>query len=232
MSSVGYDPKLHDQDARGSLRSARIFLGFLCQLWKPHSVVDFGCGFGTWLLACKELGVERLLGLDGVWIPPEKILDRAIEFQHQDLTKGVCLSESFDLALSLEVAEHLPPDAAEGFVKSIASSADAVVFSAAFVGQPGAGHVNTRPHSYWAARFLAEGYQLFDILRPEFWSDSRVEPWYRQNTFLYVRANHPLFQALSLAGRRPERDVRFVDCIHPWLYTLVLGELQRRLHRG
>jgi hypothetical protein len=144
----------------------------------------------VWVGAKKEQGVERLLGLDGIWIPPEKILDRAIEFQHQDLTKGVHLGESFDLALSLEVAEHLPPDAADGFVKLIASSADAVVFSAAFVGQPGAGHVNTRPHSYWAARFLAEGYQLFDILRPEFWSDNRVEPWYRQNTFLYVRAKH------------------------------------------
>jgi hypothetical protein len=63
MSSVGYDPKLHDQDARGSLESARIFLGFLFQFWKPHSVVDFGCGFGTWLLACKE----QVLSVCSAW---------------------------------------------------------------------------------------------------------------------------------------------------------------------
>jgi hypothetical protein len=51
--------------------------------------------------------------------------------------------------------------------------------------QPRRDHINTRPHSYWANKFMCNGYLLFDIFRPEFWSDERVEPWYRQ--FLYVK---------------------------------------------
>jgi SAM-dependent methyltransferase len=223
-----YDIKHLDQDSQGSLSSARILLGYLFEHWVPRSVIDFGCGLGTWLYACKELGVERLVGLDGDWVIKETMIDHAIDFRPTNLMQGVVTTEAFDLAMSLEVAEHLPPDAGDRLIKSLTKSADAIIFSAAFIGQPGAGHINTRPHSYWAQKFLSSGFLLFDIFRPKFWSDGRVEPWYRQNTFLYVKIEHPLHNALASKGHRAERDPRFVDCVHPWLYLWILEELRRR----
>jgi SAM-dependent methyltransferase len=224
-----YDKKLLDQDAQGSLNSARIFLQFLFKYWCPESAIDFGCGLGTWLCACKELGVKRLVGLDGDWVTTEQLIDRAIEFRAINFYQEISHTEAFDLAISLEVVEHLPPEIADRFINSLTQSANAVVFSAAFIGQPGAGHINTRPHSYWAQKFISSGYLLFDIFRPEFWSDNRVAPWYRQNTFVYARADHPLYDALIAGGHRAQRDTRFVDCIHPWLYLWILEELKRRV---
>ena len=32
-----------------------------------QSVVDFGCGLGTWLRAFREQGVKEILGLEGEW---------------------------------------------------------------------------------------------------------------------------------------------------------------------
>jgi hypothetical protein len=169
------------------------------------------------------------VGLDGDWVTKEKIIDQAIDFRPTNFQEKIVPTEIFDLAISLEVVEHLTPDAADRFVGSLMLSADAIVFSAAFICQPGAGHVNTRAHSYWAQMFMSSGYRLFDVFRPEFWSDNRVEPWYRQNTFLYVKENHPLHDALVAGGHRPQRDSRFVDCVHPWLYLLILEELRRRM---
>jgi SAM-dependent methyltransferase len=229
MSSTKYDIRLLGEDSQGSLASARIFLAYLFKFWAPKSVIDFGCGLGTWLRACRELGVERLVGLDGDWVTEDRLIDRAIEFRPTNFQQGIVSTETFDLAISLEVVEHLPPDAADRFVQSLIKSAGAVVFSAAYLGQPGAGHINTRHHSYWAHKFISSGYLLFDLFRPEFWADNRIMPWYRQNTFLYVRANHPLNQALMASGHQAQRDARFVDCIHPWLYLWILEELRSRI---
>jgi hypothetical protein len=102
-----------------------------------------------------------------------------------------------------------------------------VLFGAAFTGQPGTNHINTQAHSFWAERFLARGYQLFDLFRPTFWSDNRVGPWYRQNTFIYVQPHHPLHAALVEAGHRAEKNLHFTDAIHPWLYFAALGEIDR-----
>ena len=199
MTATGYDIKNLDLDAQGSLNSARILLAYLFQYWAPKSVIDFGCGLGTWLRACKECGAQRLVGLDGNWVAKEKIIDPTIDFRATDFQQEIASTETFDLAMSLEVAEHLPPEAADRFIQSLMRSSKAVLFSAAFIGQPGAGHINTRPHSYWAQKFISSGYLLFDIFRPEFWSDARVEPWYRQNAVLFVGFDR---------GKRRQRSMR------------------------
>src|SRR5262245_51215787 len=123
---MAYDKCIHYQDATGSLNSARIFLGYLFQFWLPHSVIDYGCGLATWLKACRELGVQHLVGLDGDWVKPEMLLDQSVEFRATDLRSDVALKERYDLALSLEVAEHLPTEVGERFVRSITQGSDAV----------------------------------------------------------------------------------------------------------
>ena len=232
MAATPYDDAFYAEQVDGSLRSARAYLARLFALWRPDSVIDVGCGRGAWLAACGERGVARLSGLDGDWVSQEKMLDPAIAFRRADLQQEITGAERHDLAISLEVAEHLPPASSDGFVRTLVAHADAIVFGAAYVSQPGTGHINTRPHSFWADRFLAHGYRMYDFFRPHFWSDNEVEPWYRQNTFLYVRPGHPLDAALADAGHSPLPDARFVDCIHPWLYFGMLEQyaaLQQRV---
>ena len=232
MTVTPYDEAFYAEQVEGSLRSARVYLGHLFALWRPESAIDVGCGRGTWLAGCGERGVKRLVGLDGDWVSPEMMLDSSIDFRRTNLREEVPANERFDLAISLEVAEHLPFESSDGFVRTLVAHADAILFGAAYLGQPGRDHVNTRPHSFWANKFLAEGYTLFDFFRPHFWSDNEVAPWYRQNTFLYVRPGHPLHDALTGSGQAPQQDSRFVDCIHPWLYHGVLEQvhaLQQRL---
>ncbi|MEO7725913.1 MAG: SEC-C metal-binding domain-containing protein [Burkholderiales bacterium] len=223
-----YDKRFYEGLAQDSLGSARVYLGYLFDLWKPGSVVDFGCGRGAWLAAAGEYGVNRLVGIDGAWNSGEAMVSPAIEFHAADLDGEVSLPENFDLALSLEVAEHVRPESSDRFVASLARLSDAVLFGAAFTGQPGTNHINTRPHSFWAEKFLARGYKLFDIFRPRFWSDDRVGPWYRQNSFLYVQPGHSLYSVLIEAGHRSEHeDVRFIDGVHPWLYLAALDEIEQ-----
>jgi SAM-dependent methyltransferase len=232
MTATHYDDAFYAEHVSGSLQSARTYLAHLFALWRPGSVIDLGCGRGAWLAACGELGVARLAGLDGDWVSQDRLLDPNIVLRHVNLREEIAAHERYDLAMSLEVAEHLPPASSDAFVRSLVAHADAILFGAAYLGQPGRDHINTQPHSFWVDKFLAQGYLLFDFFRPRFWSDGAVEPWYRQNTFLYVRPGHPLHSALLGAGYAPQPDARFVDCIHPWLYAGMVEQvqaLQRRL---
>ena len=222
-----YNKQFYDGLADDSIGSARVYLGHLFGLWKPASIVDFGCGRGAWLAAAGEHGVKRLVGIDGAWNSGKEMVSPAIEFHAADLDGEVSLPENFDLALSLEVAEHVRPESSDRFVASLARLSDAVLFGAAFTGQPGTNHINTQAHSFWAGKFLARGYTLFDFFRAKFWSDDRVGPWYRQNTFLYVKPGHPLHAALTENGHRAQEHVHFVDAVHPWLYLAALDEIKR-----
>jgi len=222
-----YGKDFFDSQFQGSLASARVYLGRLRSVWSPSSVVDFGCGRGAWLAAWRELGVKHLVGIDGEWVSGDTKRSDAMQFLPYDLNNEVKLAERFDLAMSVEVAEHVEPRSSDTFFRSLSNLSDAILFGAAFTGQPGANHINTRPHSFWASKFLASGYQIFDLFRPQFWSDERVEPWYRQNTFMYVKPAHPLAKALIAAGERPSADARFVDAVHPFFHMAALEELMR-----
>jgi cyclopropane fatty-acyl-phospholipid synthase-like methyltransferase len=81
----------------------------LAPLLNPKSVVDVGCGRGSWLKAFKEKGAIKLVGYDGSWNNQKNMIDQSIIFHGVDLNKPIFVSDSerFDLAMSLEVAEHL-----------------------------------------------------------------------------------------------------------------------------
>ena len=66
-------------------------------------------------------------------------------------------------------------------------AADAVLFSAAVPGQIGLHHVNCQPHEYWHEKFAQHGLEMTDPIRPLIAHDHRVSPWYRNNTFVYLR---------------------------------------------
>ncbi|WP_342779074.1 class I SAM-dependent methyltransferase [Cereibacter sediminicola] len=186
----------------------------------PRSVVDLGCGRGTWLKAFRETGAKRTLGLDGAWNTPGNMVDPAIDFRAVDLNRSFSLpdGERFDLAMSLEVAEHLEPAAAETFVASLTGLSDVVMFGAAFTAQGGTDHLNEQRPSYWAGLFMKQGYRPFDLFRPLLWGDPEIDYWYQQNTFLYVKAQSPVMDILAAHAHAPIRNLAFMDCVHPDLF--------------
>lgn len=203
-----------------SLNSARIYLTHLWTCLQPDSVLDVGCGRGAWLRACRELGSNRLFGLDGPWNNPSLMIDNSIEFRSIDLNQPFTLETKVDLAMSLEVAEHLVPSSSSNFVDCLADASDAILFSAAYPGQGGNNHINERPHTYWAELFAKRGCAPFDLFRPVFWGDQRVPFWYRQNVFLYLREGSEAYHNARNLGLSELLQTGFMNCVHPELYDL------------
>jgi 2-polyprenyl-3-methyl-5-hydroxy-6-metoxy-1,4-benzoquinol methylase len=107
-------------------------------LTQPKSVVDIGCGIGTWLKVCREHGVEEILGVDGGHVDREQFLIPAECTLSADLSKPLHLEKTYDLVISLEVGEHLPAESAQTLVDTVTRLGPVVMFSAAipFQGEP------------------------------------------------------------------------------------------------
>jgi hypothetical protein len=130
--------------------------------------------------------VSDILGLDGPYVPPSELEIPVNAFRACDLSKPINVNRRFALVQSLEVAEHLRPEASDQFVDSLTKHSDIVLFSASPPGQGGENHVNERNYEYWRDRFAARGYAMLDWLRPRIVADHTVQYWYRYNAFLFV----------------------------------------------
>lgn len=221
-SDAHYDDAFYGWQTDGSYRSALQYRDVLGRYLSPRRVIDIGCGRGTWLKAFIEAGATQAVGLDGSWNSQDKMIDQAIDFRQVDLTFPFDISdcERFDLAMSLEVAEHLPSDSSSRFIKSLTALSDTIMFGAAYSNQGGTNHINEQPHTFWAELFVREGYQPFDLFRGELWGNPEVEFWYQQNTFLYVKESSPAFSALISQGQTPLGNLAFLNCVHPQLFEI------------
>ncbi len=174
-------------------RSAEIVLPILFEHIKPKSVLDVGCGLGTWLKVCRDLGVEEILGIDGEYVEMTKVVIPRDFFLHHDLRNLSKLNfqRKFDLAICLEVAEHLPKDCADSLVSFLSSTSDMILFSAAIPHQGGQGHINEQPLSYWLEKFERQGFKPFDFIRPMIWNNKNVDWWYKQNIIMLSKKDNP-----------------------------------------
>ena len=179
-------------------RSAEVIVPLVTSLIEIKSVVDVGCGTGTWLAVFRQHGVERILGLDGEYVKPEWLRIPRDCFRATDLSKPFQLDERFDLAVCLEVAEHLPKKYSEEFVESLMRLAPVILFSAAIPCQGGIHHLNEQWPRYWKELFALHHYRMLDVIRKEFCKRPEIKFWHRQNIFLVVRedliSSHPDFQ--------------------------------------
>jgi hypothetical protein len=181
-----YSSSFFDEIVQESLSSAKVVVPLVVDLVHPSSVVDVGCATGAWLSVFHDHGIKSILGLDGTYVDSAALLIPSDCFRSTDLAKPFSLKEEYDLALSLEVAEHLPEPSANSFVRSLCRLAPVIVFSAALPGQGGVHHVNEQWPEYWRQKFANENFRMFDPFRPFLWRDERVASHYRQNLFLYV----------------------------------------------
>ena len=209
-----YDAGFFDRYAGGSLSSARAVCPLVLSLVPAKSVVDVGCGIGTWLRAFLEAGVDEVLGIDGDYVDRAQLMIPAERFLSHDLTQPVPNARRFDLAVSLEVAEHIDPAFAGQFVSTLAGLSDVVLFSAAIPGQGGTNHVNEQWPQYWEKLFRTHDYAMLDCIREKTWNNPEVEAHYSQNTFLCV--HQPLLERSPALKGYADRPVRAL--VHPAYY--------------
>lgn len=197
-------------------RSAEVIVPMLMELASPRSVVDVGCGLGAWLAAFEAAGVHDSMGVDGDYVDLSMLRVPRERFHAAKLPAGLDVGRTFDLALCLEVAEHLPGTDAGTLVERLTSLAPVVAFSAAVPLQGGTGHVNEQWPEYWARLFAGRGLVPADAIRPRVWSDERVAWWYRQNFLVFVReADLPRYP--GLAGWRQRTSDSMLSLVHPVL---------------
>jgi SAM-dependent methyltransferase len=203
---------------RRTAHSANAILSILLErLTGIHSAVDVGCGVGTWLSVLLEKGISDVLGVDGDWVEPDLLVIPKNCFQQIELDKeDVCLPHKYDLAISLEVGEHLPPERAKHFVRSLTELSDCVLFSAAIPFQRGKGHVNEQWPSYWINLFGDFGYTAHDFIRPMIWYDAQIPFWYRQNILVFAAPSK--FQKNREAEELTKAKTMPLDMAHPELY--------------
>jgi SAM-dependent methyltransferase len=198
-------------EAIHNTKAAEIVVPVVLKYISPQSVLDVGCGLGTWLKVFKENhGISDVLGIDGSYLDKSKLAIAATDFKEVDLRESFDLGQKFDLVLSLEVAEHLPEASADEFIASLCRHSDTVLFSAAIPGQGGQNHINEQWPEYWQAKFNMHGFDRYDLIRPFIWNDNRVDVWYRQN--IYVFSSKPI---------KWHSEIKSIDAdIHPELWAL------------
>lgn len=186
-----------------SRASAEVVVPLLIAAVAPSSVLDVGCGDGAWLQVFEEHGIADVLGVDSA--DPSRVGLPVERYRRIDLARSFDPLRRFDLAICLEVGEHLSSDRAQRLVTTLVRAAPVVAFSAAIPGQGGIGHVNEQWPDWWRDLFRAHEYHQHDIVRSALWNDERVAFWYAQNLFVYAE---PEWEPLVRAGAPvPERVV-------------------------
>jgi SAM-dependent methyltransferase len=183
-----------------------------------ESVIDVGCGTGAWLdyLARTSPSMRRH-GLDFAPYDENFFVIPREHYTQIDLNENFSAAapeSHYDLAISLEVAEHLQPSSAQSFIHNLVSFSKQIVFSAAVPFQGGTGHINERWPEYWASLFREHNYFPVDCFRPALWSNDKICGWYIQNIFLYL-------EKTRLNEYFPEYDPSSIfpmSCVHPYLY--------------
>lgn len=214
--------KYKHEEVLHNTKAPKEVLPFVVDLVSPQSVLDIGCGIGTWLSVVKDLGIEEVLGVDGDYVDGDLLANYLFkkEFISHDLTLPLNLERRFDLCLCLEVAEHLPMDFSDTLIWSIVDHAEVILFSAAIPGQGGQNHLNEQWPSYWAHKFSKHGYVFLDLIRPLIWDNPNVDYWYKQNIFLVVKSSH------ELAKKYPSNCLALV---HPELLSRKEESYQKRI---
>jgi SAM-dependent methyltransferase len=200
--NIPYDANFFDNQAGGSLTSAQVVVPIVMNIVRPKSVIDVGCGVGAWLKVFLENGVKSVLGIDGDYLDRGQLLIDPNQFQAQDLNRPHSLGREFDLAVCLEVGEHLPTRVAPAFVDMLTKAAPLVLFSAAIPGQGGTNHINEQWPSFWKTLFKRHDFVRLDPIRRLVCFNRKVDWWYRQNIFLYA-SQEALARSVVL---REERD--------------------------
>lgn len=174
-----YDRVFYRQEGQVARKAARSVVPTVAGMFRFETVMDVGAGTGEWAETARNLG-KTAWTIDHD-VPPEMLVN--VDY-HIDLDLNECqIWWPTGLAICVEVAEHLLPETGPKLVAGLCR-APRVLFSAATPGQPGDGHINCRPHTYWHGLFAGHGFT------PSYIGNrfgDQVAGFYRNNLYVYTR---------------------------------------------
>lgn len=213
MSEEIYTEVFWEMNARHATALAGPVAEYLADRISVRSLVDLGCGQAIILArVAVRCNAKELMGIDGsyaasrVRIPPNRFLPLDLETANLHML----VQNSFDLAMCLEVVEHLTFPAADRIIDWMCGHASVILFSAAIPGQGGYGHINEQWPSYWIERFKRRDFEVDGAVRAALWDRQEIPCYYRQNLLMFYRRG----TVMRVAGSDFTQDV-----VHPELYT-------------
>jgi predicted transcriptional regulator YdeE len=213
-----YEKSMYDsRDATTRYSAEEIISKYIEEFGEVNSAIDVGCGVGTFLSVIKEKGCSSIKGIDGPWVDPKLLQIDKSYFEARDLSGKLTAEQKFDLAICLEVAEHVPESNADELIRFLCESGKYVLFSAAIPGQGGENHVNEQWQEYWREKFRANGYEARDSIREKIWNNSRIPYWYSQNLLVYSSETN---------FRSNQEKPRSINLVHPRNYEIKLEQLR------
>lgn len=140
----------------GAVAEANILVAHLLESFPlVTSVCDVGCCGGHHVLAFLRRGIVAI-GLDA---HPDSPPCLGMPILLRDAAGHLDVTPKVDLAMALDMPEHVPAAKADQLVANLCSMAPMVYFSAGLPGYEGAqGHVNCQPVAYWEQKFAEHGY--------------------------------------------------------------------------
>ena len=142
----------------GSMRNWEIKLGkSLAELYKIESIVDFGCGLGSYLEGTLLGGAKKVRGFDLLFNTTQEAIPEGIKQFISYGNAGLPIDcGKWDCAMSIEVAEHLVEEQADVFVDNLVrASSRLIVLTASNAG--GKYHLNRQEKDYWVKKFINKG---------------------------------------------------------------------------
>jgi SAM-dependent methyltransferase len=186
-----YDYDYYKEVEVRAVRSADVMAASILSDLHPQTVVDVGCGTGVLLEALRRSGCQ-VLGLEYSEAALQYCRDRGLNVRKFDLERDIFTDmQVFDVASSMEVAEHLPKESADRYVELLTRLSSVIVFTAARPGQGGTDHVNEQPQSYWISKFNARGFIIDEELSnhwSENWRETKVvDSFFFKNLMIFRR---------------------------------------------
>ena len=176
----------HDRQKAQRQQNGEYLAEIISGYMSPKTVIDVGCGLGFFLAAMARRGA-KVHGLDADWVVPLETEIEKDQYTFADLNQPIDTSTRYDLAVSLEVAEHLKPERGASFVADLCGLSDVVLFSAAIPGQRGSGHIHLQWQDWWADQFAGHGYKCYDAVRRKMAAHEDAFGWFKQNVLIFAR---------------------------------------------
>ena len=191
-----YSPRFYSSVEERARATATEVFKVLKVYLEIESIIDIGCGSGAWLEAALESGIKKATGMDlsssieVVQNNPKLepyISDKSLTLIVRDFVADSTTSfAESDLAICLEVVEHLPEQVGLDLVQLLTESANFVIFSGAQPGQGGTYHINERPLTYWVEEFKKYSFVPYDPFRSKLQEQQKLPRFYALNMLLFV----------------------------------------------
>ena len=150
---------------------------------KPSTLLDIGCGPGHFVNSFRSEGIDaRGLDID------DRVHGKAY-LEYKSLFD--IETESADVVVCMEVAEHIEQDREEEVVAKVAQTVkDTLIWTAAAIGQGGIGHINCKDKQQWADLLTKAGLRRNHEREGQLILDMRKGyhmGWFTQNLLYFER---------------------------------------------